>query len=79
MSPIGDKIKNTRAEMGITQEILSENSGISQPALSRIERGDVPSPSWQTVVRIERALGLAPGELTAGLDVTVPVDAKHNR
>lgn len=45
---------------------LSARTGISKPYLSLIETGRVPNPpSDQKLVRLEQALGFAPGELVA--------------
>lgn len=69
---LGERIKTFRISSNYTQADLADRAGIRQGALSQIERGAIPSPTWQTVAKIERALGLDPGGLTDGLDVGLP-------
>ena len=37
---LGQKIRNRRGELGLTQNELSEKSGISQPYISLLEKGN---------------------------------------
>lgn len=45
-----------RIDSGISQQQLSERSGINQSNISRIERGE-GNPSVETLSRIARAMG----------------------
>jgi transcriptional regulator with XRE-family HTH domain len=56
-----------RERMGISQQNLAIASKISQPMISRIERGD-QQPKWPTILRLLGALG---AQLTARPDGTV--------
>ena len=49
-------IMDTRVEKGLTQQKLSELSGISQADISRLESGTA-NPSLKTIRRIASALG----------------------
>lgn len=51
----GGNIKARRLELDITQEELAELAGLSQQAISRIERDDL-IPSEQAAARIAEAL-----------------------
>ena len=46
-----------RQEKGLSLQQLSDLTGISRPALSRIESGDNKNPTLNTLLRIARALG----------------------
>lgn len=53
---IGIKIKKLRKDKGLTQEQLSNLSGISRVTLGKLERGEVSSVSIKTVDIILNAL-----------------------
>ncbi len=57
------KLKTARALKGITQEKLAALSGIDQTTISAIECGKNKNPSWETVSRIAKALGVPPEEI----------------
>ena len=59
-------LQRARERCGLTQEQLEEKSGVSQAAISRIERGEVVDPAWSTVVNLAEALELDPRELRFG-------------
>lgn len=61
LSP-GERLKNARKRMGLTQVELSKASGVSQATISQIENGS--SPGSETVwLRLARALRVPPEEL----------------
>jgi len=47
----------SRQEQGMSLQKLSDLTGISRPALSRIESGDNANPTLNTLLRIANALG----------------------
>jgi transcriptional regulator with XRE-family HTH domain len=53
-----------RVAAGLTQEGLSDRSGLHSTEISRLERG-VRDPRLSTIVRIARALGVPPADLLA--------------
>lgn len=53
---IGEKIKNCRLKMGLTQEELAERSDLTKGFISQLER-DNTSPSVDTLEKIVCALG----------------------
>jgi transcriptional regulator with XRE-family HTH domain len=59
---VGRRARELRKERGMTINTLAARSGISDAALSRIERG-LRSPGSETVEKIARGLGVDPGEL----------------
>ena len=54
------QLSHARRAAGLTQAQLSKLSGVNQQIISRIESGQVKSPSYRTVVRLCRALRVAP-------------------
>jgi len=62
-------LKDARIERGYTQERLAEMSGVDQTTISAIEVGKNRNPSWETVVRLARALMVAPEDLFPVPDV----------
>ncbi len=59
----GERIRAARVALGMTQVELAAKSGITQGAVSAIERDDTEFPTHDTVVRLARALVVAPEEL----------------
>lgn len=53
---VGTLVENERNAQGLTQEELSEKSGISQSQISRIERLEC-IPSFHTLYKLADALG----------------------
>jgi transcriptional regulator with XRE-family HTH domain len=56
-------LRTARRLKDITQAQLAQQSGVDQTTISDIERGRNRNPSWETVVRISRALGVEPHEI----------------
>jgi transcriptional regulator with XRE-family HTH domain len=64
---LGEAIRLTRVERGLSQEELADATPIHITYLGGVERG-VRQPSYETVVRLARALGVAPGALVTRAD-----------
>ncbi|MFA6135289.1 MAG: LexA family transcriptional regulator [Phycisphaerae bacterium] len=61
---LGAIIRQRREELGLTQDRLAAQSGISKPYLSNIETGKAKNPPTDGVLRsLERALGYRGAEL----------------
>ena len=54
---MGYKIKEVREAKGMTQEELSEKSGVSRGTISALENGSTRSTSTKTLVNLAKALG----------------------
>lgn len=67
---VGGRIRAARETAGLTLKALAERTGLSQPFLSRLERGQV-SASIANLLEIARALGLGVAALLEG-DQPVP-------
>ena len=59
---VAANIKQRRKALGLTQEALAQEAGISSQHLSKIERCAC-SPTMDTVVRIALSLGTTPATL----------------
>jgi transcriptional regulator with XRE-family HTH domain len=55
-----------RAQHGLSQEALAHAAGIHRTEVSLLERG-MREPRLGTIVRVARAMKLAPTELLAGI------------
>lgn len=55
---LGTLVAQRRAEMKLSQEKLAEMVGVTQGAISLIER-DIKTPSLDLLVRLQNALGVA--------------------
>lgn len=58
---IGDRIKNLRLKLGLTQEELADRCDLTKGFISQIER-DLASPSVSSLFDILEALGSSPAE-----------------
>jgi transcriptional regulator with XRE-family HTH domain len=58
MSP-GSLIRERREQLGLSQRSLARRSGLTQAAISRIERG-ITAPNWETVRSLLLAMGYDP-------------------
>jgi transcriptional regulator with XRE-family HTH domain len=62
----GDRVRDRRNELGISQEAAADRIGIHWSALGKIERGQ-RSLRLETITKIAAGLGIDPGTLVAGL------------
>jgi transcriptional regulator with XRE-family HTH domain len=62
----GANLRRTRREAGLTQEALTESTGVHMTEISRLENGQ-KDPQLTTIVRLATGLGIPAGELLAGL------------
>ena len=65
MSPreqMAEKLKALRERRGLTQEQLSEKSGVSRSYLARLETGR-QDPTLSTLEKLAKALGVKVGRL----------------
>lgn len=59
-------LRRARDDAGLSQEELSDRSGLHSTEISRLERG-VREPRLGTIIRIARGLGVAPADLLADI------------
>jgi transcriptional regulator with XRE-family HTH domain len=63
---MGERIKDCRSKIGMTQQELADAVGISRNSLSRIETSAVPNMTVYTAMRIAHALGITMDFLVYG-------------
>jgi len=56
-------LRDIRKQKGLTQEELSELSGVDQATISNLEIERVKNPGWQIVARLAKALDVPPEQL----------------
>ncbi len=62
MTNLGSNLREARLKLEMSQEQVSEESGVHATEVSRIEAGK-RDPRVSTVERLARAVGLRPGQL----------------
>ena len=68
---VGERIKELREQMGVSQNKLAKLAGMSQAAISIIESGK-KSPTVDTLGRIAQAIGCTVSDLTGMDDLPQP-------
>jgi XRE family transcriptional regulator, regulator of sulfur utilization len=63
----GSNLRRERQRAGLSQEALAQASGMHMTEISRLERA-VRDPRLSTIVRVARALNVAPSHLLADID-----------
>ena len=53
-------LRAARQQKGWTQVELSARAGLTQRHISQIERGQITRPTWETVSKFCKALGVRP-------------------
>ncbi|HVE47476.1 MAG TPA: helix-turn-helix transcriptional regulator [Acidimicrobiales bacterium] len=67
-SVFGQRLRDRRLELGLSQEALAEAAGLHRNYVGSVERGE-RNIALVNILRIAGALGVDPGELVAGLEV----------
>jgi transcriptional regulator with XRE-family HTH domain len=60
---VGGRLRALRLARGLSQEALSQASGVSATVISRIERGAIAEPSLRTLRTLARVLDVTLDEL----------------
>ncbi len=60
---LGDKIRELREGIGLTQGHLAGSAGVSQGYLSQLENGDVRNPSAAVLLRLAQVMHVDPEDL----------------
>jgi transcriptional regulator with XRE-family HTH domain len=61
---IGETIRKYRQERGISQDKLSKLADVAFHTVVKIESGDTPNPTIDTIKKIAAALGVSIDDLT---------------
>lgn len=69
----GKKLQRIRKSKGLTQEKLAELAGVHEKHISKLEIGYY-KPSFDTLNKILKVLGVSPSELDSEINKTLPND-----
>ena len=72
----GEALRAIRRETGVTQRELAERVGVDFTYISKLENGRNPAPAADTIVKICRALEVAPEKLLS-LTGKLPSDVQQ--
>jgi transcriptional regulator with XRE-family HTH domain len=67
----GQRLRELRAEHGLSQDALASNTDVHPTAIGRFERG-AREPRLTTILRLARGLDVTPGELVDELSTNSP-------
>jgi transcriptional regulator with XRE-family HTH domain len=70
-------LRVARQIANLTQAQLAERAGVDAALISRLERGGRRRPSYEAIVRIARALNLAPDDLFPVSEVRQTKGTRH--
>lgn len=65
MTILGDLVKKTREERGMTIRAVAKLTGVKASGLSQLEKGITQAPNLYTAIRLAAALELDPAQLAA--------------
>ena len=74
----GETVRSVRESAGVAQEALALIAEMDRSYLGRLERGE-KQPSLDVVFRLAAALGVAPGDLVARIEVRLRKAEKAKR
>lgn len=74
---IGNRIKERREELRLTQKELAEKAELSQPYVSQLEKG-IFDPTAPVIIKLAAALGMSADELL-GINMMRKFRAKISR
>lgn len=74
---IGARIKAARISRGLTQEELADAAGISRPAVTMWEAGDVNNIRPKHLFRAATALGVEPQWIVTGEESKAKITQRH--
>jgi transcriptional regulator with XRE-family HTH domain len=63
-SSIGERIRKYRLQRGLSQDKLSKAADVAFHTIVKIESGDTPNPTIDTIKKICAALGISIDDLT---------------
>lgn len=69
-SPFGEWLSRTRAQRGMTRKELAERSGVSEPQIFNIEKGNTRNPRSETRTKLADTLGDTPSPETVEITET---------
>jgi len=74
MMSLGPRVRERRGALGLSQEHLAHQAGLSWGAIQRLEAGKITDPHYSTLEGIARALGTTVAELVGEEEPALPLD-----
>lgn len=74
-SEVGNRIRDLRLRLGVSQQALASSAGLTQNGIFRLEAGET-NPQLSTLQRIASALGCSVRELVVGIPADDPALAQ---
>lgn len=71
----GERIKQFRKQLGLTQEELGDRIGVGKAAINKYETGIVVNLKQSTINNLSKALGISPVMLLGGTDPDLSLSA----
>jgi transcriptional regulator with XRE-family HTH domain len=75
---LGDRIRQTRLDYGMSQAELARRIGISKTAMNQIESGKTPDPQVSRIIAIAEVLGVST-DFLVGLEKEEEITPKPRR
>ena len=63
---IGARVRNKRKDLGLSQEALAREAGVSLNLINKIERSVITDPHFSTLIGIAEGLDMPVEELVGG-------------
>ena len=63
MANIADNVRKARKKAGLSQDKLAREAGVAYNTVVKIESGENPNPTIDTLKKIARALNVGVGDL----------------
>lgn len=63
MSIVSSNVRKIRKEKGMSQDRLSKEANLALNTIVKIETGESPNPTVETLEKIAKALGVSVGDL----------------
>lgn len=79
MKLLGDRIREVRLQLGLTQTSVASDVGCNKTHINRIECGHLKNFRIGTLTKIATALGVPISELLAGTEHDVPLTPRARK
>ena len=63
-NPLGRNLKSLREKRGLSQDRLAKLADVANNTIIKIEQGENPNPTLETLKKIAKALGVSIDDLT---------------
>lgn len=67
LAQVGDSIRTRRSELGLSQSLLGQLSGLTRQTISGLESGKLKDLGFNRLCQVMNVIGLSPGTPSVGL------------